>query len=108
MAGRRCRSAKATIRSRRSALLSMRAERNSKDYAPLFLVRIRADVGPELIDVGVREHVLPGRHLVAAVAHRGAELRAIVGGQSAQVRKLTGAHQPVPVTHCAIVVVDGL
>ena len=79
-----------------------------KDYATLFLVRIRADVCPELVDLGVREYVLPRRHLVPAVAHRGAELRAIVGCQSAQVRKLTRAHQPVPVTHCAIVVVDGL
>jgi hypothetical protein len=71
----------------------MRAEKNLQR---LFLVRIRADVGPELIDLGVREHVLPGRHLVPAVAHRGAELRVIVGGQSAQARKLTRAYQPIP------------
>src|SRR5262249_21620492 len=80
----------------------------SKDYATLFLVRIRADVCPELVDLGVREHVLPGRHLVPAVTHCGAELCAIVGCQSAQIRKLTRAHQPVPVTHCVVVVVDRL
>src|SRR5260370_8745774 len=71
---------------------AMRTEESPKKIMRLFLVRIRADVYPQLVDLSVREHVLPGRHLVPAVMHRGAELRAIVGCQSAQIRKLTRAH----------------
>jgi hypothetical protein len=47
-------------------------------------------------------------HLIPAVTHGDIQLRAIIGSQSAQVRKLTGAYQHVAVTHCAIGVVDGV
>src|SRR5712671_3617065 len=93
-------------------LLSMRVEWvlecTTARYSCLFLMRIGADVGPRLIELRVGEHVLPRRHRVAAVAHRGLELLAILAGQSPQVWELPRAHQIVAVADRAIGVVDGL
>src|SRR5229473_5138635 len=83
-----------------------RSSRRAPFPQHLFLVRVGANVVPDLIDLFVGERALPRGHLVLAVAHRVVEARTIVCGQSAQVEYLACANQAIAVADLAIVVVD--
>src|ERR1051326_8790547 len=78
-----------------------------RPYA-LFLIGVGADVGPELPQFLLAQHVLPRRHLVLAVAHRALEARPVTRGEPAQIESLPGAHQAVAMAGLAIVTVDRL
>src|SRR6266513_157464 len=74
----------------------------------LALVRIGADIVPELVDFLAGESAFPGRHLALAVVHRDLESRTVFGAQAAQIECLARADQILAVTSEAIVVVDPL
>src|SRR5262249_56886293 len=74
----------------------------------LTLIGVGANIGPELVDFLVAQHVFPRRHLVLAVAHRIVETSAVAGGEPAQIEDLAGALEAIAVTGLAVVVVGRL
>src|SRR5580704_13882937 len=73
----------------------------------LFLVGVRANVMPELIDFIVAQHAFPRRHLVFAVADRIIKARTLIRLQPAQAEGLAAIDQLIAMADGAARVVDG-
>src|SRR5262245_53871184 len=55
--------------------------------AQLLVMPVGANIGPELVELGLIERALPGRHLPLAFHHELVEARALVGGEFAQIKR---------------------